>query len=42
MIYFYRKHFAASYPGAFNMMIYVAVYARMVMMMLIKTAKRWK
>ena len=34
MIRFYRKHYAARYSTAFNVMIYGAVHARMRLMTL--------
>jgi GT2 family glycosyltransferase len=42
MIYFYKKHYAADYPFIFNHLIYFFVRIRMVMMMSIKTLRRWK
>jgi GT2 family glycosyltransferase len=42
MIYFYSKHYAADYPWLFNQMIYSLVKLRMIMMISVKTLKRWK
>ena len=41
MIRFYRKHYASSYPGPFNGLIYAAVVARMHLMVLYKTLRGW-
>jgi GT2 family glycosyltransferase len=42
MITFYRKHYAHRYPGLFNVFIYAMVYARMLLMICLKTLKGWK
>jgi GT2 family glycosyltransferase len=41
MIRFYRKHYSARYPSAFNALIYAAVYARMGTIMTIRTLRGW-
>jgi GT2 family glycosyltransferase len=42
MLYFYRKHNAAKYLFIFNWFIYCMVYARMVLLMVVKSLKGWK
>jgi GT2 family glycosyltransferase len=41
MIYFYRKHYATQYSAVFNGFIYAMVYARLVVLICLKTLKRW-
>lgn len=41
MIRFYRKHYAAHYPGLFNGLIYAAVNARKHTMIAYKTLRGW-
>jgi GT2 family glycosyltransferase len=42
MIYFYQKHYAKKYPFFFNLFVYGMVYSRMIALICLKTAKRWK
>ena len=42
MIRFYRKHYAAGHPALFNGLIYGAVRARMVLMIVYKSIRGWQ